>query len=69
MPRSDPASKPRPGRSFGMDSDVDHRLDGTDPDEVRPYGWWLKVREMIDEWREIKHMSPVELRHYCGGRS
>lgn len=69
MPRSDPETRPTPGRSFGMDSDVDHRLDGTDPDEPRPFHWWRRINALVAEWKLLKSMSPEQLRHYGGGKA
>lgn len=50
-----------------MDSE-DHRLDGTDPDEPRPFHWWRRINALVAEWKLLKSMSPEELRRYGGGR-
>lgn len=51
-----------------MDSNVDHSLDGADPDTIREPGWWLAVDSMVLGWKELKGMSPEELRRCSGGR-
>lgn len=47
----------------------DHRLDGTVPDEPRPFHWWRRINALVAEWKLLKSMSPEELRRYSGGKS
>ena len=45
---------------------TDHRMDGTDPDNMaaRP-GPRGQAARLVDDLRELESMSEADLRHYC----